>query len=132
MPGRKLGLYLRGFKDREAEFLINYAGTAGRLSQRLVVSEAVIRGWRLSTIDVKKAFLKGVAYEELAKQTGEPLREVNIEIDWESVSYLRTLPGFTGFDRSTSVLGMLKSGTGCVDAPRCLSPLLWENSAPKL
>ena len=73
-------LCLRGFKDREAEFLVNYAGTAGRLSQRLVVSEAVVRGWKLTTIDVKKAFLKGVTYEELAKQTGEPLREVNFDL----------------------------------------------------
>ena len=65
-----------------------------------MVSEAVVRGWKLTTIDVKKAFLKGVTYEELAKQTGEPLREVNFDLDWESTNYLRQLPGFAGFNRT--------------------------------
>ena len=34
-------LCLRGFKDCDAEGLINYAGTAGRTAQKIVVSEAI-------------------------------------------------------------------------------------------
>ena len=124
-------LCLRGFKDREAEFLVNYAGTAGRLSQRLVVSEAVVRSWKLTTIDVKKVFLKGSTYEELAKQTGEPLREFNFDRDLESTISLWQLPRFKGFNRNTVVLGMLKPGTGCVDAPRCFSLKLSRAVADK-
>ena len=111
----------RGFKDQQASDLASYAGTSARYSQRIVVSEAVKRGWDLWTADVGKAFLQGVTYEELAELTGEPLREVNFDLDWESTNYLRHLPGFEGFNRNTEVLGMLKPGTGCVDAPRCFS-----------
>ena len=41
----RMRLTLRGFKDRDADSLQTYSGTAGQLSQRLMVSEACCRGW---------------------------------------------------------------------------------------
>ena len=38
-------LCLRGFKDLDAKSLDSYAGTAARYTQRVLVSEAVIRRW---------------------------------------------------------------------------------------
>ena len=63
----------------------------------------------------------GVSYEELSKKTGEPQREVNFELDSDSVSVLRTLPGFEDFDPRYEVLHCDKPGTGCKDAPRAWS-----------
>ena len=76
----RMRLTLRGFKDRDANDILTYAGTSSRLSQKLLVSEAVNRGWKIVALDVSKAFLKGVSYQELAKATGEPQREVNFEL----------------------------------------------------
>ena len=43
---------LRGFKDRDADILETYAGTAGRTSQRLLTSEAANHiDWEFLTID---------------------------------------------------------------------------------
>ena len=85
---------LRGFKDLEAEGFLTFAGTSTRISPRLVVSESAIRGWPVTTLDVKKAFLKGVTYDELAAATGEPRREVNFELDAESVAVLKKCKGY--------------------------------------
>jgi hypothetical protein len=114
-------LTVRGFKDRQAADLDSYAGTAQRYSQRIVVSEAVRRGWDIATADVAKAFLQGVSYEELSKITGEPPREVNFYLPPGSVGLLSKLPGFEGFDPSTEVCHCDEPGTGLVDAPRAFS-----------
>ena len=105
-------LCLRGFKDIDSASIDSYAGTAQRWSQRLVVSEAVLRKWDIGTTDISKAFLQGVTYEELAKITGEPLREVNFYLPPGSVSLLRRVPGFENFDPSTEVCHCDKPGTG--------------------
>ena len=57
----RMRMTLRGFKDRDAELLETFAGTCSRMSQRIVTSESVCRGWKLTAIDVRKAFLKGVS-----------------------------------------------------------------------
>ena len=111
---------LRGFKDRDADSLETFAGTCGRMAQRLVTSEAVCRGWTLTSIDVRKAFLKGVTYAELAKTTNEPERQVCFELGDDAVEVLQQLPGYHDYDPDEEVLEMLKPGTGCKDAPRCL------------
>ena len=48
-------LTVRGFKDRDADNLESYAGTSTRWSQRIVASQAVVRGWRIVSADVAKA-----------------------------------------------------------------------------
>ena len=114
-------LTVRGFKDRQAADLDTYSGTAQRYAQRLVVSEAVRRGWDLATADIEKAFLQGVTYDELAELTGEPKREVNFMLPMSCVPLLRKLPGFENFDASSEVCHCDKPGTGLVDAPRAFS-----------
>ena len=112
---------LRLFKDMEAEGLVTYAGTSSRPSQRLIASEAVIRGWPLTTIDVRKASLNGLTYKELAETTAEPAREVNFELRADAVEVLRQCPGYHGFNPATEVLHVEKPGIGCNDAPRCFA-----------
>ena len=91
------------------------------MSQRIVTSDAVCRGLSLATIDVRKAFLKGITYAELAATTNEPAREVNFELKPESVAILRRFLGYEDFDMNSEVLHMTKPGTGCKDAPRCFA-----------
>ena len=117
----RMRMTLRGFKDLEDEGLVTFAGTSTRNSQRIVTSEAAVRGWPLTTLDVKKAFLKGITYDELARTTGETRREVNFESDAGSVAVLKKCKGYEDFDLTREVLHMLKPGTGCKDAPRFFS-----------
>jgi hypothetical protein len=112
---------LRGFKDQQAAELQSYAGTCQRSSQRLIVSEVVVRGWDIVTADISKAFLQGITYKELAEITGEPLREVNFDLPKWCYDILKKLPGFETFNPATEVLHCDKPGTGCTDAPRCFS-----------
>ena len=56
----RMRLTLRGFKDREANGLLTYSGTASRNSQKLLVSECACReDFVLCTVDVEKAFFAG-------------------------------------------------------------------------
>ena len=114
-------LTVRGFKDMQAHNLDSYAGTSQRYSQRLVCSEAVLKGWSICTTDISKAFLQGVTYEELSELTGEPIREVNFTLPQQCVGILRQVPGFEDFDEHVEVLHCDKPGTGLVDAPRAFS-----------
>ena len=70
-------LTVRGFKDHDRNDIDRYAGTSSRSSQKVLVSEAVLRGWDIATADISKAFLQGVTYKELAELTGDKVREVN-------------------------------------------------------
>ena len=63
----RMRMTLRGFKDWDALMLETYSGTATRISHKLVASEAAVRGWAMVAIDVRKAFLKGIIYDELAR-----------------------------------------------------------------
>ena len=54
----------------------------------LAVSEAAIREWSITAIDVKKAFLQGLSYQEIAAQTREPLREVHFDLDAQAAAVL--------------------------------------------
>ena len=84
-------LTLRGFKDRDADNLEKYAGTSQRYSQRLLASEAANRCWPIMSTDISKAFLQGVTYEELARITGEPLRDVNFYLPNDTIAVLKQL-----------------------------------------
>ena len=111
----------RGFKDADAEHLLTYAGTSSRMSQRIVVSEAVIQNWTLTAVDLKKAFLKGITYAEISELTGDPVREVNFELSKDAAAVLKTTPGFEHYDPRIHVLQNLKPGTGTNDAPKMCS-----------
>ena len=98
----RMRMTLRGFKDWDALMLETYSGTAKRLSQKLVASEAATRGWAMAAIDIRKAFLKGVSYDELAKETGEPRRDVNFELTEETSSCLEETQGSSLEDLKTA------------------------------
>eukprot|EP00959_Pyramimonas_sp_CCMP1952_P287280 6008116-Pyramimonas_sp.AAC.1 len=58
--------------DAEAFDVETLSGTARRQSRRLLASEAACHPeWILASLDIDKAFLEGLAYEELAHATGE-------------------------------------------------------------
>ena len=62
-----------------------------------------------------------MTYEELAKLTGEPAREVNFYLPAYNTPLLRKIPGFEDFDPTKEVLHCDKPGIGLVDAPRAFS-----------
>ena len=91
-------LAVHGFKDIEKHLVDRYTGTSQRYSQRIVVSEAARRRWRLATTDISKAFLQGVTYQELSEITGEKIREVNFYLPSANVHLLHQVPGFANFN----------------------------------
>ena len=114
-------LTVRGFLDHGSDGACNFSGTASRWAQRLVVSESVLRSWPLVAADIRKAFLQGITYEELAQISGEPVREVNFTLPRDSWPILRMIPGYEDFDINSEVLHCEKPGTGLREAPRCFS-----------
>ena len=59
----RMRLVLRGFMDSEAYYMDTFAGTARRESQRILASEAACRkDWIIASLDIDKAFLKGLTY----------------------------------------------------------------------
>ena len=112
-------LTARGFDDLENNLVDRHAGTAQRYSQRVLVSEAVMRRWDIGTTDISKAFLQCATYRELSKMIGELVKEVNVYLPARSNNLLRQAPGFENFHPFSEVLHYDKPGTGSVDAPRC-------------
>ena len=118
----RVRMALRGFKDRDADTLETYAGTAGRTSQRLLTSEAANHpSWEFLTIDVNKAFLQGATYQELEMLTGEAPREVCFTLPKGMSELIRKIPGYETYDEKIHCLECNKPGTGSKDAPRAFS-----------
>eukprot|EP00959_Pyramimonas_sp_CCMP1952_P043285 905823-Pyramimonas_sp.AAC.1 len=61
-------------------------------------------------MDIDKAFLKGLTYEELAHAIGEETRMVCFTLPPGSAQALRALPGFSPYDESRRCLSCLKPG----------------------
>ena len=114
-------LTLRGFKETGADEQSNFSATASKWSQRLIISEIVQRGWHIASTDISKAFLQGVSYDEIASETGQPIRDVSFEVCPKTAHVVKQLPGFQDFSPGLEVLHCLKPGTGCRDAPRAFS-----------
>ena len=118
----RVRMALRGFKDRDADTLETYAGTADRTSQRLLTSEAANHpDWMFMTIDVNKAFLQGATYQELEALTGDAPREVCFTLPKGMAEMLRKIPGYESYDERIHCLECDKPGTGSKDAPRAFS-----------
>ena len=79
----------------------------------------VSTGACVSIVVDKRAFLKGISYEELAAATGVLLRVVNFELDPDAVEILRQFRGFEAFNLMMEALSNIRPGAGHVDAPRC-------------
>ena len=112
----KARLTIRGFQDL-AE-VPSYASTASRWGQRLVISIAVQRNWKLWVTDISTAFLQGMTFDELAKLTGSEVRDVAFVPPKGSEQYITELDGYRDFNFSTEVLRLLKAAYGLRDAPR--------------
>ena len=97
-------LTIRGFKDVERDDVDRYAGTSSKISQKPLVTEAAFRRWEISTKDISKAFLQGVAYQELAEIARGKLREVIFYLPARNVAILRKIPGYEKFDPQRDVL----------------------------
>lgn len=105
---------LRGFKEWCADMLDSHAATTSRLSQRSLISEAACHPeWSFLSVDINKAFLQGVTYEEMSMATGEEERVVHFTLPPGAATFLRMLPGFEQYDERHHVLRCVKTGTGC-------------------
>lgn len=110
----------RGFKDLQAksESVHRYAATAKRTSQRAICGIAAQQRTVLFSFDISAAFLKGMTFDQIAKQTGEVLRSVQVELKEQDAITMRLVPGMEGFDPQKEVLNLVKPMWGLVDAPR--------------
>ena len=89
----KTRLTARGFKDMQA-FQANmktYRGTASNRSQRAINAHAAQTGYELFSMDIRAAFLNGMAYNSIAEFTGEPLRYVQFDFPPADAWLLRQL-----------------------------------------
>eukprot|EP00971_Amphidinium_carterae_P298645 5933160-Amphidinium_carterae.2 len=109
--GIRARLTVRGFKDMSAEGA-TFSAIATRLAHR---------NWELASLDVRKAFLQGATYAELAEEGTGVVKEVCFEVPPGTVAILRRIHGYETFDPKTEVLGLLKPGNGLRDAPRAFS-----------
>jgi len=120
--GIRARLALRGFKEPVKDGEQNYAGTAQRLSQRILASTAATHpDWVFGAADVPKAFLQGLTFDELEAETREPRKYIAFTIPKGTLKHLRCVPNFENFNEHQHVLSCLKPGTGCRDAPRAFS-----------
>eukprot|EP00959_Pyramimonas_sp_CCMP1952_P389644 8165154-Pyramimonas_sp.AAC.1 len=88
----RLRLVLRGFMDLEAFDVETFSGTTRRSSQRVPASTAARRmQWIIVSLDISMAFLKGLAYQELAEATGGKERVACFTLPPGSATVLRTL-----------------------------------------
>ena len=97
-----------GAELSEAFDVETFSGTARRQNQKLLASEAAChKEWIHASMDIDKAFLKGLTYEELAEATGEATRTVCftlLPIDFPSMFQKRdyTHPTDDSFGPSTA------------------------------
>eukprot|EP00959_Pyramimonas_sp_CCMP1952_P430893 9024277-Pyramimonas_sp.AAC.1 len=85
--------------DLEAFDVETCSGTARRSSQRLLASAAACKKqWVIASLDISMAFLKELAYQELAEAIGEKERVACCTPPPGSATVLRALPGFERYD----------------------------------
>ena len=118
----KARLTVQGFRDRGATQC--FSGTSARWTQRLLLALAVEHDWEVHALDVSEAFLRGLTFEQVSAETGEPLRSVQLQLPDGVGEVLREVPGLQDFDFAQEVLDMLKPGYGLKDAPRLWSKRL--------
>ena len=114
----KARLTVRGFLDKDGDWLETFASTASRWGQKLIVAIAVQNNWRILTADVGAAFLRGLTFEELSKITGAPVRRCAFKPPTGYGDFIRELPNCHHFDETKHELEMIKPVYGLKDAPR--------------
>ena len=117
----KARLCIRGFLDRQGNDVDTWSSTASRLGQRFINSVCVQCQFDMCCIDISNAFLRGIDFEQLAKESGQPVREVTLDPPGDVWELLREYPQFKGCSGALHVLKLLKGAYGLKDAPR-----LWK------
>eukprot|EP00959_Pyramimonas_sp_CCMP1952_P370438 7758228-Pyramimonas_sp.AAC.1 len=69
-------------------------------------------------MDIDKAFLKGLTYEELARATCEGTRMVCFALPPGSAQVLRALPGFSSYDEKPTLPQVPQARNGCKGRPK--------------
>eukprot|EP00975_Prorocentrum_lima_P052567 11017654-Prorocentrum_lima.AAC.1 len=72
-------------------------------------------------MDISAAFLKGMTFKEISKETGDTSQSVQFDFPPGDVWILRKLPGMEDYDGSLEILDLLKAMWGLKDAPRAFS-----------
>ena len=114
-------LTARGFKDRLKDSMDTYSGTTSRWGQRAVTALTAMHGFRLWMLDIPKAFLRGLTFEQLAERTGSGQMSMQLELPPGTVPLLRMCPGFEDFDPVKEVLDTDKPVMGSTIAPKAFS-----------
>ena len=114
-------LAARGFKDKLKLATETYSGTTSRWGQRSISAAAAMYGYRLWTIDVPKAFLRGLTFQQLSDATGEEELHMQLELPAGTIPLLRKIDGFATFDPMTEVLETDKPVIGSVVAPKAFA-----------
>ncbi len=60
----------------------------------------------------------GLTFEDIAKETGDPLRQVQFDFPQTDAWLLRKLPGMEDYDNTVEILDLVKAMWGLKDAPR--------------
>ena len=116
--GRGRGMMRGAREDLQAAQLSTFAGTTTRWGQRLVNSVAFQHVWPLFVADVPQAFLRGLTFEQAAKQMVEVQRDVQFTVLPGSVPILQPLPGFNDFTPVTcTIRDILNLGRDAGKAP---------------
>ena len=98
-----------------------YSGMASKWGRREINIMAASTGYKLFSMDISAAFLKGMTFEEIVALTGEPLRSVQIEVPPMDAWLVQQLPDVSDFDHQSEVLDLIKALWGLKDAPRAFS-----------
>jgi len=123
----KARLCLKGFAEPLDESESNSSPTANRFSHRIVMTLAVNEDWRIASMDVSAAFLRGFNFSEL-EQKGMKRRPVGVVPCEDVMSLLAEIDPKTWGSLPNKgkgyILRLLKAAYGLRDAP-----LLWHLKA---
>ncbi len=72
-----------------ASLVETYSGTSSRWGQRWVVAQAVQRTWRIISLDIGSAFLKGLTFDEVAQLQGTERRTIHFDLPPGGAAVLR-------------------------------------------
>ena len=118
----RVRMALRGFKEPLDDNEVKFSATAQRISQKILASEAACHPeWSFVAVEISKAFLQGLTFQEMREITGEPEKNIAFTV-LKGVAHLpRRIPGYENFNEREEALRCLKPGTGCRDAPRAFN-----------
>ena len=75
-----------------SEQIKTYSGTATKWAQRAVNAHAAQEQYTLFSFDISAAFLKGMTFADIAKETGDTLRTVQFDCPKLMPGYLGSFP----------------------------------------